>query len=146
MGSSHPSGSVESPLVTVQGHPDLQFLNFTFQVDAPPDSCLFLCMVRSKTLPTSPPPSLAPFWKTTSDEEREPKEERAWPDHGLIVLVTSNGCMVLALSFSPSRLINLSLFCTSTKASFAPLLLQLLQLLEHFSLIVFLVLSSACPS
>ena len=143
--SSSSAAFSPSDWVTVQEHP-------TSNSSTPPSrSVLKPCplLVRSKTLPISPHPSLAPFWKTptlpsvlgASHEDPEPKEERSWPpDNGLIVLVTFNLCMVLALSLSPSHFTNLCFFCTSTKASFA------LSSTPRFFSDSLLVLSSACPS
>ena len=68
-----------------------------------------------------------------NDEEQEPKEERSWPDHERIVLVTS--------IFAWSSLNQLVLLLHEYQSFFCPLLLQLLQLLVKFSLTVF----RCCP-
>ena len=89
-----------------------QLLHFTFQIDAPPVSFRFLLPELSKTLPTSPHPSLALFWKTPTlphvfwgpvTKNKSQKKEWLWPpNHGLIVFVTSDNCMALAVSLLES--------------------------------------------
>ena len=134
--SSSSAAFSPSDWVTVQEHP-------TSNSSTPPSWSvlhLVLCWCGPRRFPISTHPSLAPFWNTptlpsvlgASHEDPEPKEERSWaPDNGLIVLVTFNLCMVLALSLSPSHF--------TTCASFARVRKLLLPLINSsfFSLTVF---------